>query len=263
MPGEERRSESTVMMDLARKLFRRQERRLPDHPMAAYALGPSSALKLAKEMKGELAQTFFAHRGRIVHKWVHFLDVYERHFARYRGSPVRMLEIGVFEGGSLELWREYFGPKAVLFGIDIDARCRDFATSPTQVRIGSQDDPDFLRSVVAEMGGIDIVLDDGSHIGRHQEASFRALFPLLEDGGLYAIEDMHTSYWPDGYDGGYKRPGTAVELVKQMIDDMHGWYHAHPVETPAKDKVKALHVYDSITVVEKGVVRQPGHIQVG
>lgn len=211
----------------------------------------------------DLGKLFLAHEGRVIHKWLHFLDIYERHFAKYRDTPVHMLEIGVFKGGSLELWRKYFGDDAVLFGVDINPDCAARVTAPNQVRIGSQDDPAFLRGVAAEMGEIDIVLDDGSHVSGHQQVSFETLFPLVKDGGLYVIEDTHTAYWPDAYDGGYRREGTAIELMKQMIDDMHGWYHDKPTQTPAKDQIAAIHVYDSMIVLEKARVVRPSYVQVG
>jgi hypothetical protein len=85
-----------------------------------------------------------------------------------------MLEIGVFKGGSLELWREYFGPAATIFGVDVNPKCADYVTAPNQVRIGSQDDALFLEKVVLEIGTLDIVLDDDSHIGHHQRRSFES-----------------------------------------------------------------------------------------
>ncbi len=71
-----------------------------------------------------------------------------------------------------------------------------FRDAPNQVRIGSQDDPAFLRSVIDEMGSPDIILDDGSHVSDHQKISFETLWPLLKVGGLYVIEDLHTAYFP-------------------------------------------------------------------
>jgi cephalosporin hydroxylase len=169
----------------------------------------------------------------------------------------------VFKGGSLNMWREYFGPKATIFGIDINPDCATYATAPNQVRIGSQADPAFLKSVVDEMGAPDIILDDGSHFASHQRASFRALWPLLKDGGLYVIEDTHTSYWPGQCEGGYRRTGTAVELAKTLIDDMHGWYHTKGSKEAARDSIRAIHIYDSLFVVEKGKVDPPKHIMIG
>jgi len=168
-----------------------------------------------------------------------------------------MLEIGVLEGGSLDLWRAYLGPSAVLFGIDIDPQCAAKVTPPSQVRIGSQDDPDFLREVISEMGEPDIILDDGSHVGRHQEASFRTLFPLLKNGGVYVIEDLHTAYWPGEWEGGYRRSGTAIEFVKQLIDDMHAWHHSKGETLASKAEIGNIHIADSIVFIEKCQVAHP------
>jgi hypothetical protein len=218
---------------------------------------------IARQTPGKLAGVFFEHHGRTIDKWVHYLEIYEHHLARYRNTSVKILEIGVFRGGSLELWRKYFGGDATIFGIDINPDCADYVTAPNQVRIGSQDDPDFLEKVVLEMGPPDIVLDDGSHIARHQRKSFDVLFPFLKPGGIYIMEDLHTAYWADGFGGGYGRKDNAIGHVKQMIDDMHAWYHLRPVTTPAKTEIGAIHVYDSIVVIEKRHRDPPGHIQVG
>ena len=160
----------------------------------------------------------------------------------------------------MEVWRKYLGQQATIFGIDINPACANRVDAPNQCRIGSQDDPSFLHGVVEEMGGVDVVLDDGSHMVPHQVVSFAALFPLLSEGGLYLIEDMHTSYWPGRFRGGLKRNGTAIELVKEMIDDMHRWYHSQ--RRPSHGSIGALHIYDSLAVIEKRALRQPGHIKV-
>ena len=144
--------------------------------MASHRLEPSERKRLMDESRSDLARLLYGHEGRLLWKWTHYADLYDRHFGPYRGKPIRMLEIGVFEGGSLELWREYFGPQAIIFGIYINPDCATKADEPNQVRIGSQADPDFLKSVVAEMGGVDIVLDDGSHIAAHQRSAFAPCF---------------------------------------------------------------------------------------
>lgn len=227
-----------------------------------FRIAPEERGRLEAEASTDLERLFFRHRGRTIHKWVHYLSLYDRHFARYRQTPLKMLELGVSQGGSLELWREFFGPQATIFGIDVDPACADRVTPPNQVRIGSQADPAFLRTVLDEMGAPDIILDDGSHIAEHQRASFEILFPALRPGGLYVIEDLHTAYWPGCHSGGYRRAGTAIELVKQIIDDMHGWYHDKPLLTPAKDEILGVHAYDSIVFLEKGVKSRPGNILV-
>ena len=223
---------------------------------------PEEAGRLAAETPGELARLFFATRGRMIHKWPHYLPIYERYFAPLRGRAVRILEIGVSGGGSLDLWRSYFGPEAAVFGVDIDPACAARVAPPNQVRIGSQADPAFLRAVVAEMGEPDIVIDDGSHVARHQRVAFETLFPTLAEGGLYVIEDLQTAYWAD-YEGGYGRRGTAIDLVKRMIDDMHGWYHARPPATPAKDQVGSIHVHDGVVLIEKRRRSPPRQVRLG
>ena len=161
------------------------------------------------------------------------------------------------------MWRRYFGPQAVIFGIDISPDCAVFNGRAGQVRIGSQDDAGFLADVVAEMGGVDVVLDDGSHQMPHIRASLQTLFPLLSDGGLYMIEDLHTAYGP-AYGGGYAAEGNFFAEVRAMIDDMHHWYHRKPPNDPARAaKVTGLHVHDSLVVIDKGPVYPPTHSQNG
>jgi hypothetical protein len=144
---------------------------------------------------------FAKNRGVVVHKWHHYIPLYDRYFSPFRGRPVRFLEIGVSNGGSLQMWRKYFGDDAIIFGIDIDPRCESLNGLAGQVRIGSQVDNNFLESVVKEMGGLDIVLDDGSHHMKHVPATIKYLFPRLSHGGIYMIEDLCTAYWKS-YGGG-------------------------------------------------------------
>lgn len=226
-----------------------------------FQLPSSDAVALLAAADSDIERIVYGTRGRLVHKWLHYLPIYDAHFSKFRGTDFRMLEIGVFKGGSLELWRSYFGDKATIVGVDIDPTCADVVDPPNIVRIGSQDDPEFLRAVNEEFGPFDLVLDDGSHFGRHQLTSFDVLFPLLKSGGHYVIEDLHTSYWRS-FEGGYRQPGTAIELVKDVIDDMHSWYHGHDTTTPARDSIVGIHVYDSMTVMDKGVKEPPRNIKV-
>jgi len=212
---------------------------------------------------GDLAAIYATNRDYEVHKWHHYIPLYDRYLAKYRGTPVRFLEIGVAKGGSLQMWRRFLGERAVLFGIDIRKGCAEFDGLFGQVRIGSQDDAEFLFRVVDEMGGIDVVLDDGSHRMSHIEASLRALYPRLAKGGSYMIEDLHAAYWA-GFEGGIDAPGNFFNTVRAIIDDMHQRYHHKPLRRPEMDgAVSGLHVHDSLVVIEKGPVRDPVHSRVG
>ena len=175
---------------------------------------------------GDLAHIYSSDTESIVHKWHHYIPIYEKYFEKYRGQEVRFLEIGVSKGGSLRMWREFLGPNAVIFGIDIDENCSEFNGVHAEVRIGSQDDSSFLSSVVLEMGGIDVVLDDGSHHMQHIFESMRILFPKLNQGGIYLVEDLHTAYWR-GFGGGYHSKNNFFRIIPKLIDDIHSWYHSY------------------------------------
>lgn len=211
----------------------------------------------------DLHKIFYDHSGPLIHKWTHYLDIYEQYLAKFRGTEVRLLEIGVSQGGSLSLWRKFLGPQAVIFGIDIDERCSRFDGSDGRVRIGSQADSAFLRSVVDEVGGLDVVIDDGSHIAEHQKASFEFLFPLLSPHGIYLCEDLHASYWPR-FSGGYKRKNTFIEIGKALVDDIHADFHTHGSRFEnAEREIKGVHFYNSIIVIEKQLQPRPSHVKVG
>jgi hypothetical protein len=212
---------------------------------------------------GDLLALYARHSGAMVHKFHHYLPIYERYFSPFRGRPVKFLEIGVSKGGSLELWRRYFGPDAVIFGIDIDPACAQFDGQAASVRIGSQDDPEFLNRVVDEMGGLDVVLDDGSHQMDHLRTSLLTLFPRLSVNGLYMVEDLQTAFWRR-FGGGYRARKNFFNAVRQITDDMHHWYHDQPVGLPQlKDVVTGIHVHEAIVVIDKGIVHRPTQSWVG
>jgi len=200
-----------------------------------------------------LREYFEKNQGATIDKWLHYFDIYDRHFARFRDRPVTVVEIGVFLGGSLAMWRDYFGPAARIIGIDIDERCRDLAPPKTEIRIGSQTDRDFLRALKKELGTIDVLIDDGGHHMDQQLITFDELFPAVSAEGIYLAEDIHTSYWP-AYGGGLQRPGTFIEFAKTLIDHLHAWYSPDPqhfAPSIATRSIDGPHFYDSVLVIEK------------
>lgn len=142
---------------------------------------------------GRLRELFDAHQGRLIDRWDHYFPIYERHFAKFVWSECRILEIGVGHGGSLQLWKAYFGPKALIVGLDIDPQCADYREDQITVETGSQVDPACLE-LLKGYAPFDVIIDDGSHIPEHQHASYEALFPSLNWGGVYLIEDCHHGY---------------------------------------------------------------------
>jgi len=212
---------------------------------------------------GDLSDIFVQNKGGIAHKWHHYIPIYDRYFSRFRGKEVKFLEIGVSMGGSLQMWRKYLGKDAIIYGIDINLECKKYNGQSAEVRIGSQDDPGFLQSVIAEMGGVDVILDDGSHQMQHIKSSLEILFPLLNEGGIYMIEDLHTSYWR-GFGGGLNSKNNFFRIIDLLIDDMHKWYHGLGINFPSiSQSCSGIHIYDSITVIEKNKVFKPTHSKIG
>lgn len=199
----------------------------------------------------DLHAYFLNNGSRRLHKWAHYFDIYEKHFARYRGTKPTVLEIGVHGGGSLEMWVSYFGEGARIIGLDIDQDCKKHEATGAKVYIGSQDDPEILRTIVEENGPLDIVIDDGSHRMEHLTASFRLLYPSVKPFGTYFVEDLHTCYWP-GFGGGLKREGSFLEMCKDLIDELNAFHARGAVEiTPFTRSTASISFYDSCCVFEK------------
>jgi hypothetical protein len=186
-----------------------------------------------------------------IYRWSHYFDIYERHFNRFRNKAPLVLEIGVAKGGSLAMWKDYFGADSRVVGIDIDPDCRAHAGPGIDVRIGSQDDERFLRELVVEFGAPDVVIDDGSHMMSHVTKTFSILYPLVDPNGVYLVEDMHTAYLPE-YEGGVGRSGTFIELCKGLIDQLNALYTNGDVPvTEITRGTDSITFYDSVVVLEK------------
>jgi hypothetical protein len=193
---------------------------------------------------------FIGNESRSAAKWKHYFPIYESHFGRYINRPLVMIEIGCGEGGSLRMWKRYFGPHAQIVGIDVRPECKAFEEDQIAVRIGSQADEGFLAAVLKEFGTPDIVLDDGSHQMSHVNATFGFLYHKTDPRGVYAVEDMHTSYFPN-YGGGLRREGTFIELCKELIDELNAATGNTKV-TEFTHSTLSMHFSDSVVVFERG-----------
>lgn len=212
--------------------------------------------------EGELGKVFANTPGVI--KWAHYLPVYDALLDRSR--PIRMLEIGVFNGGSLRMWREILHPDSVIVGIDINPDCKQYddPTRNIHVRIGSQVDSSFLSEVSTEFGPFDVILDDGSHMTSHMVESFRILFgSSLRDPGIYIVEDVHSNYWKSYRDSRL----SFVDFIGVLVDAMHAHYQnatselnfrkGHTerlgeVSVPAVTSfLDGIQIFDSIVVIRK------------
>lgn len=191
-----------------------------------------------------------------IHKWMHYFDIYERHFSRFRNTKVTIVEIGVFDGGSLQMWKDYFGPEAVIHGIDIAPRALNMKEDQIHIHLGSQSDRQFLQKFVKEVPQIDILIDDGGHTMEQQIVSFEELYPYVSENGVYLCEDLHTSYWAS-YGGGYRNPNSFIEYSKDFVDKINA-YHSNEIAVDSfTQSTRSLHYYDSVLVIEKGKITRP------
>lgn len=202
--------------------------------------------------------------GRLINRWLHYFDIFHRHFAKFRHQPITMIEIGIFNGGSLRMWRDYFGPQAKIVGVDINPECAQFAEEGIDVVIGDQADRDFLRSLAAKYPDVAVLVDDGGHRMHQQITTLEELYPRLRPDGVYLCEDTHTSYMPV-FGGGYRQPNTLIEVVKTLIDRLNATNSDDPQLVPDyfTKSTDSIHFYDSVVVIEKRLRELPTQIKSG
>ena len=146
-----------------------------------------------------------------------YFKSYEHFFEKYRGKEFTFIEVGVLRGGSLFMWREYFGPKARIIGIDLNPNAKKWEKEGFEIFIGSQCDENFWKEVVSKVGGIDVVLDDGGHTYEQQIITVESLIDSMNDGGLIVVEDTHTSYM----DCFGPKKFSFINYVKNKIDQIN------------------------------------------
>lgn len=189
---------------------------------------------------------------------------YERHLRHLKRERFTLLEIGVGGyshegrgGASLRMWKHFF-PRAQILGLDIEDKSFVDAARIRTYK-GSQVDEELLRRIEAEAGGLQVVIDDGSHRPEHIRETFRVLFPLLADGGVYAIEDTQTSYWPEwGGSEDLQDRTTTMALVKDLLDGLNYEEYVDESYEPTYTDlhVVAVHAYHNLVVIEKGDNRE-------
>lgn len=185
---------------------------------AAQEFRPAQSLP-PEPAPGRLAEIFFAHGGNISDKWEQYLPIYESELARFlaAGAPVRLLEIGVQNGGSLQVWSRYLPPGSSITGMDIDPACgRLDLGAGIRVLVGNAAEPKVLDRLLGD-AVFDVIVDDGSHRSADIIRTFEACFPRLAPGGTYIIEDVHCSYFAS-HAGGFRTPGAAMEYFKAIAD---------------------------------------------
>jgi hypothetical protein len=189
-----------------------------------YAAYPVDWYKPAAEQapanaRPTIAELYAAHQGKASDKWASYLPHYERVFAPYRDRLVNILEIGVQNGGSLEILASYFPHAGTIIGNDVDPACGSLSFSDPRicVLVGDATARETQQQVAIQSPRLDLVVDDGSHRSADIIRAFAAYFPMLENGGTYIIEDLHCSYWME-YDGGLYHRLSPIGFFAALAD---------------------------------------------
>lgn len=192
-----------------------------------------------------------------------YMEVYSHYFHAIKDKPIKFLEIGICRGGSVQLWENYF-KNAELHFIDLNLDLLSYSAKRAKYHLLDQSNIEQLHDFVNKTGGqFDVILDDGGHTMVQQLTSFKVLFPHLKSGGLYIIEDLHTSYWPT-FGGGLKQPQTTVEFIKSLVDDVNfigermgrasrrqDLTSVQNELTLYRDQILGIHFYTSVCVIIK------------
>ncbi len=182
--------------------------------------------------------------GRGIWKWEHYFDIYHRHFERFVGKKVNVLEIGIYSGGSLQMWRSYFGNQSHIYGVDIEEACKEYEGENVSVFIGDQADRAFWRTFNQSVEGIDILIDDGGHSPEQQQVTLEEMLPKLRLGGVYVCEDIHSSF------------NRFADFATGLIRGLNN--HQRTPESPLQSGVSqfqssihSIHFYPFVVVIEK------------
>lgn len=201
-----------------------------------------------QESKKVLRRIFDSKKsGHGILKWEHYFEIYERHFARFSGKDVHIMEVGVYSGGSLEMWNEYFGPKCHIYGVDIEPACKSYQKDNVQIFIGDQQDRHFWQNVKTQIPFLDILIDDGGHLPQQQIITLEEMLPHLRPGGVFLCEDIHG----DGNE--------FSTFVRAIADELNTIRWVSPVRdqalaampTPFQQAISSVHLYPYIAVFER------------
>ncbi len=179
-------------------------------------------------------------------KYNTYFPIYEHIFQKYVGKNITFVEVGVLNGGSLFMWREFLGPQARIIGIDLNPAALKWNDDGFEVYIGSQSDPDFWQTFFSKVGPVDVLLDDGGHTNRQQIITTAEAIPHIKDGGVLVVEDVHSSYMPSF---GNPSKYSFINFSKKIIDSINSRYYSLEKKMPLyKESVFSVEFFESFVV---------------
>ena len=174
-----------------------------------------------------------------------YFDVYDELFSKYRNKRITFIEVGVLSGGSLFMWRNFFGTKARIIGIDLNPKAKKWTKHGFEIFVGNQSDPIFWKNLKSKIGQVDIILDDGGHKYIDQITTIEFMLEKIKNNGMIVVEDTHTSYIDDFGDKNY----SFINYIKKKIDKIN--YRSHRInKKDPETKIWSLRVFESIVAIE-------------
>jgi len=179
-----------------------------------------------------------------VWKWLHYFELYDRHLRKFVGRPVTVAEVGVYSGGSLPMWRSYFGTGCRMHGVDIQEECKTYTNSYTTIHVGDQADREFWKRFRGAVPHVDVFIDDGGHEPEQQMVTLEEMLHHLSPGGVYICEDVH---------GTGNRFGTFVHSLADELNALNlvPQQKLASVCTPFQAAINSVHLYPFVVVIEK------------
>ena len=176
-------------------------------------------MELNSQIANRLRNLCEAHSGKVSDKWDSYIQIYDELFRDKSDSAKSILEIGIQNGGSLEIWSKYFPLAEKIYGVDINPMCKSliFDDDRIKVFVGDANTSEILNNVSKDETQFDIIIDDGSHVSSDIIRSFVLYFPKLKPGGTYIVEDLHASYW-DSHEGALNYGFSSIEFFKKLVD---------------------------------------------
>ena len=201
----------------------------------------------------------------------HYTQHYQFHLNQIRKKRINLLEIGVggYEnpkagGHSIRMWKAYF-PKAKIYAVDIFDK-HLLEESRIKIFTGSQVDFDFMKNISAKIGELDIIVDDGSHLNSHVIDTFKFMFPLLKQNGIYFIEDTQTSYWREmgGTSEDFNNCNSIMGYFKSLVDGLNYQEFEKPGYKPdyLDLNITSIHFYHNLIVICKGLNNESSNFMV-
>lgn len=177
-------------------------------------------------------------------EWLHYFELYHRHLHKFIGRSVTVVEVGVYSGGSMPMWRHYLGKDCRVHGVDIQEECRVYENSHTTIHIGDQADRAFWKRFRESVPDVDVLIDDGGHQPQQQMVTLEEMLPHLRPGGVYICEDVQGS------------GSRFAAFAHSLANERNAFAGTSQQEldstpTPFQAAVHSVHLYPYVVVIEK------------